>query len=79
VLVVTRRRNEAIVIADGIEIRVLRCGPDGVRLGITAPPDVPVHRREIYETIRAANASAADASSAAPPVIERLRRQIGQP
>lgn len=78
-LVVTRRRNEAIVIADGIEIRVLRCGTDGVRLGITAPPEVPVHRQEIYEIIRAANASAADATSAVPPAIERLRRQIGQP
>lgn len=78
-LVVTRRRNEAIVIADGIEVRVLRCGPDGVSLGITAPPEVPVHRREIYDTIRAANASAADASTAAAPLIERLRRQIGQP
>ena len=59
VLVVTRKRNEAIVIGDGIEVRVLRHGRDGVRLGITAPPHVAVHRQEIYDTIRAANASAA--------------------
>ena len=58
-LVVTRKANEAIVIGDGIEVRVLRHGRDGVRLGITAPADVAVHRQEVYEAIRAANASAA--------------------
>ena len=41
------------------EIRVLRIGKDGVRLGVTAPPDVPVHRGEIYDQIRVANVSAA--------------------
>jgi carbon storage regulator len=73
VLVVTRKVNEAIVIGDGIEVQVLRVGRDGVRLGITAPPHVTVHRREIYDLIRAANASAA---SGAPPVgdiVVRLR------
>ena len=43
-LVFTRRRQEAIRIGDRIEVRVLRVGRDGVRIGITAPPDVPVHR-----------------------------------
>ena len=51
--------DEAIVIGDGIEVRVLRHGHDGVRLGITAPPHIAVHRQAVYETIRAANASAA--------------------
>ena len=50
-LVVTRKLNEAIVIGDGIEIVVLRHGRDSVRLGITAPSHVPVHRREIYDVI----------------------------
>ena len=57
-LVFTRRRNEAIMIGDGVEVRVLRVGKDGVRLGIVAPPEVRVHRREIYEQIRDANQSA---------------------
>jgi len=57
-LVFTRRRDEAIMIGDGIEVRVLRVGRDGVRLGIVAPPEVRVHRREIYDQIRAANQSA---------------------
>ena len=57
-LVFTRRKHESIRIGDRIEVRVLRVGRDGVRLGITAPPDVPVHREEIYEEIRQANRAA---------------------
>jgi carbon storage regulator len=78
VLVVTRKLNEAIVIGDGIEIVVLRHGRDGVRLGIKAPSHVPVHRREIYDTIRAANASAAGASPQIEGLVERLRQRIEQ-
>ena len=64
-LVFTRKRGQAIVIGDGIEVHIVRVGRDGVRIGITAPTSVPVHRREIYDQIRAANASAAasDATS----------------
>ncbi len=58
-LVFTRRRNEAIIVADGIEIRVLRVSKDAVRIGVTAPTDVPVHRQEIYEQIRVENRRAA--------------------
>ena len=77
-LVVTRKLNEAIVVGDGIEIVVLRNGRDGVRLGIRAPSHVPVHRREIYDTIRAANASAAGASAQIEGLVERLRQRIEQ-
>jgi carbon storage regulator len=59
VLVFTRKRDEAIIIGNGIEIRVVRIGKDGVRLGITAPADVPVHRSEIYRLVEASNAFAA--------------------
>jgi carbon storage regulator len=64
-LVFTRRSGEAVIIGDGIEIRVLRVGKDGVRLGIIAPPSLPVHRREVYEQIVAANRSAAAIDPAA--------------
>jgi carbon storage regulator len=78
VLVVTRKRDEAIVIGDGIEVRVLRHGREGVRLGITAPPHVAVHRREVYETIRAANASAAADSTDVQDLAARLKRKMGR-
>ena len=58
-LVITRRTGEAIMIGDGIEIRVVRAGKDEVRLGITAAADVPVHRLEVYEEIRRENRAAA--------------------
>lgn len=72
-LVFTRRRHEAIMIGDGIEVRVLRVGRDGVRLGIVAPPNVPVHRHEVYAQIREQNRSAAVATEAAPSLVARIR------
>lgn len=57
-LVFTRRKGETIRIGDGIEVQVLRVGRDGVRLGVVAPPEVPVHRQEIYAQIREANRTA---------------------
>jgi carbon storage regulator len=73
-LVFTRKRHEAIVIGDGIEVRVLRVGRDGVRLGVTAPSSISVHRREIYDQIRAENRVAATVSTSAASLAERLRR-----
>jgi len=75
-LVFTRRRDDAIVIGDGIEVRVLRTGKDAVRLGVTAPAEVPVHRREVYDAVRLANQTAA--AMVLPPIAElteRLRLQ----
>ena len=80
-LVFTRKRGESIIIGDGIEIRVLRVGHDGVRLGVTAPSVVAVHRGEIYEVICAANRSAAgshDADVGAIAARLRLRRQAAK-
>lgn len=65
-LVFTRKRNETIMIGDGIEVRVLRIGREGVRLGVTAPPSVPVHRREVYDVIRDENRRAASTAAAVP-------------
>lgn len=62
-LVFTRKRDEAIVIGNGIEVRVVRIGREGVRIGITAPADVPVHRSEIYRLAGASNASAAQSDA----------------
>ena len=73
-LVFTRRRQEAIRIGDRIEVRVLRVGRDGVRIGITAPPDVPVHREEIYEEIRQANRASVATQVDLTALAERLRQ-----
>ena len=73
-LVFTRRRHEAIMIGDGVEVRVLRVGRDGVRLGIVAPPEVRVHRREVYDQIRDANQSAVVSPDRLAQVAEKLTK-----
>ncbi len=57
-LVLSRQRDEAIIIGDGIEITVVDIRGDKVRLGIAAPREVQVHRKEVYEAIRRENAEA---------------------
>jgi len=76
VLVFTRRLDEAIIIGDGIEVKVLRIGKDGVRLGVTAATHVPVHRREVYDQIRAANAAAAAAAMSPEQLVARIRGHL---
>lgn len=58
-LVLSRQRDETIMIGDDIEITVVDIRGDKVRLGITAPSTVPVHRKEVYEAIQRENREAA--------------------
>jgi carbon storage regulator len=50
-LVLSRKKNESIVINNDVVITVVEIRGDKVRLGIVAPKDVPVHREEVYEAI----------------------------
>ena len=51
-LVLSRNKSESIIIGNDIEIVVVNINGNRVRLGITAPKEVSVHRREIYEAIQ---------------------------
>ena len=51
-LVLSRKKNESIVINNDITIVVVEIRGDKVRLGVEAPKEVPVHRREVYEAIK---------------------------
>ena len=51
-LVLSRKKNQSIMIGDSVEITITDVRGDIVRLGITAPKTIPVHRREVYETIQ---------------------------
>jgi carbon storage regulator len=51
-LVLSRKKNESIVINNDITIVIVEIRGDKVRLGIEAPKEVPVHRREVYEAIK---------------------------
>ncbi len=61
-LVLTRKLNQSIVINDQVEVVVLEIRGEQVRLGIKAPKDVPVHRKEIFDQIQDENKSAAEVS-----------------
>jgi carbon storage regulator len=56
-LVLTRKINESIVINDNISVLVVEVRGDRVRLGIEAPKDVTVHRKEIYDVIKETDVS----------------------
>ena len=55
-LVLSRKKNESIVINNDVVITIVEIRGDKVRLGIVAPKDVPVHREEVYEAIHGVKA-----------------------
>jgi carbon storage regulator len=59
-LVLSRKKNESIVINNDITIVVVEIRGDKVRLGVEAPKEVPVHRREVYDAIRRNETSTGD-------------------
>ena len=54
-LVLSRQRDQSIIIGDNIVVTVVDVRGDKVRLGIDAPTEIPVHRREVYEAIQREN------------------------
>ena len=60
-LVLSRGKNESIVVGENVQVTVVDVRGNTVRLGITAPRSVPVHRREVYDSIRRNDAKKRDA------------------
>lgn len=58
-LVLSRHRDESIIIGDNIVVTIVDIRGDKVRLGINAPTEIPVHRQEVYEAIQRENQRAA--------------------
>ena len=54
-LVLSRQRDESIIIGDNIVVTIVDIRGDKVRLGINAPTEIPVHRQEVYEAIKREN------------------------
>ena len=74
-LVLTRKRNESIMIGDDIEVSVLSVAGEKVRIGIDAPRDIPVFRKEVYLEIQQQRLEAG--TSAREEVNEALKRLSG--
>lgn len=58
-LALSRKKNEAIIVNNNIEITILEVKGDQVKIGVTAPREVPVYRKEVYMQIQEANQEAA--------------------
>ena len=72
-LVLSRHRDETIMLGDNIELTVVDIRRDKVRIGITAPAHIPVHRKEVYDAIMEENRQAMglqDPSKELPPGIQ---------
>jgi carbon storage regulator len=69
-LVLSRKKNESIVVDESIVITVVEIRGDKVRLGIEAPREVPIHRSEVYEAIQAMSGHVPAASDA--PVVSPM-------
>lgn len=74
-LVITRKTDQSIVIDGSIEVVVVGITKDGVRLGVKAPKEVQVHRREVFDAIAEANRAAAAARPAVQDAAALLRSQ----
>lgn len=71
-LALSRKKNEAIVINNNIEITILEVKGEQVKLGIAAPREVPVYRKEVYIQIQNATREAVDADG-----MEALKKLLG--
>jgi carbon storage regulator len=71
-LALSRKRGESLVIQNNIEITILEIKGDQVKIGITAPKEVPIYRKEVYLQIQEANAEAVNADG-----ISQLKKLLG--
>jgi len=72
-LVLSRRVNESIMVGDDVEVKILEVRGGQVKIGIIAPREIPVHRKEIYELIKQENI---EASRSQVEDLERARTAI---
>ena len=68
-LVLSRQRDESIMVGDNVQITIVDIRGDKVRLGIVAPAEIPVHRKEVYDAIQRENRKAAEVSTEDVPVV----------
>jgi carbon storage regulator len=76
-LVLSRKKNESIVINSDITVTVVEIRGDKVRLGIVAPKEVPVHRQEVYDAIHGAKGDVEGPTGSTPVVVNKTADPTG--
>ena len=71
-LALSRKKNESIIINNNVEVTILEVKGDQVKIGITAPKEVPVYRKEVYAQIQEANKEAVNVDG-----MEALKNLLG--
>lgn len=71
-LALSRKKNEALIVNNNVEITILEIKGEQVKIGITAPKDVPVYRKEVYVQIQNANKEAVGTDG-----MEALKKLLG--
>ncbi|MFC1484264.1 carbon storage regulator CsrA [Candidatus Neomarinimicrobiota bacterium] len=77
-LVLTRKAGESIRVGDGIILTVLECAGKYVRVGITAPPQLPVHREEVYLRIKEENLAAVRGKENVQVLLKSTPKELGR-
>lgn len=70
-LALTRKKGESLVINNNIEISILEVRGDQIKIGITAPKDVPIYRKEVYKQIQEENRASVSAEG-----LEALKKKL---
>ena len=71
-LVFTRKKEESLIIGNEIEVTILGIAGGGVKVGITAPRHISVHRKEVYDAIKRENLAASQSQIPPPDVLKQL-------
>lgn len=71
-LALSRKKNEAIIINNNVEVTILEVKGDQVKIGITAPKEVPIYRKEVYMQIQESNKEATDTAG-----LDALKKLLG--
>lgn len=75
-LVLTRKRGQSIMLGDEIEISIVEVNGDAVRIGIKAPRELTIYRREIYEAIQEENIRASKAAAELAAKLKNISPQV---
>ncbi len=69
-LVLSRKPGESVIIDGRIKVKIVRLDGDVVKIGIEAPPDIPIHRQEVYDEIQLSNRQALQNKRPVPPKLK---------